>query len=260
MIKIDVQNFFPHEFDALPEVVADVIPKIVDLMRDEVAQLASQRLQSSKQEYLDGLRNAEHKPVQGLPQGNVVATLTLEGFIPNAIENGWDGGDMKPALLAGGRTTKSGSRVAVVNFPMRTPGGGRRAASAMGNPYMPSFKIEEGKVAKTGVETQAEARALGRRVYQAASRLGPDDRLRAGMAPKLRSQHKTDIYAGMKRQATNRSGAYSTFRSVSSNSDPSSWIHPGIEGHEFFQEAQRNIGDKVRLLLSHALTGLTKRS
>jgi len=73
-------------------------------------------------------------------------------------------------------------------------------------------------------------------------------RLPAGLGPRLLSsnglyQHKTDLYAGMVRfkdNATpngNRSGGYITFRVMSQNSPPGSWIRPAIPGHYALETA-----------------------
>lgn len=254
-------DFIPHELDALPVVVSSVVQEAVKLTRTEIVKLAAERLGGSKQEYVQGLRQIEMSPVRGLPEGQTVATLTLEGFLPVALEEGWDGGDMKPGLLAGAPPNPAGGpRYRDVTFRALAQGGGRRGSTTMGNPYMPSFRVEGGAVERTGMATQAEARSLGRQVYAAASRLQTGQRLPEGQFPKLREKHKTDIYGGLRRSPRAQGGSeYRTFRRVSENSASDSWIHPGIEGHHLFEEAKNRVGDKIALLTDQAIRGLTGR-
>ncbi len=79
--------------------------------------------------------------------------------------------------------------------------------------------------------------------------------LPAGLAPKLRTSHKTDIYAGMRRmeQKTdnqNRTG-YLTFRTMSESS--SGWIIPAKPGQyvarDIAERAQNIFDDRMNAML-----------
>lgn len=65
---------------------------------------------------------------------------------------------------------------------------------------------------------------------------------------------RTGLYAGLKRQAAGPSGAgqYMTFRRVSANSDPASWINPGAEPKPVSKAIEENLGDSLRSLVEGA--------
>lgn len=78
-------------------------------------------------------------------------------------------------------------------------------------------------------------------------------RLPAGLAPKLKDHHKTDIYAGMVKFDTStphaKSSAYMTFRVMSDKS--SGWIVPAKPGLYL----AKNVADKLQPLLEAAIGG-----
>lgn len=238
----------PPELMAIPEMVNTIIPDIVEAVRDHIIVQAHQRLTTSEQDYVENVQPAKyHYPSGRIPPGaNVtVATIVLTGKIPNMIEQGWPGGDMKPFLLAGrnAKMTRGGIRYNTVPFRHGVPGVTGRNFPAMGSAY------------RRQMGEEAAAR-LGKRVYKAAKKLGPGERLPtpSGLAPKLRSIHTTDIYAGMIREEGDaRSVQYMTFRRVSDRSDPGKWIHPGFEGVKLFEDAARYAKDITARMMGSLL-------
>lgn len=81
--------------------------------------------------------------------------------------------------------------------------------------------------------------------------------LPAGLAPKLRPQHKTDIYAGMKRFDTSagraKSSAYITFRVMSE--DSKGWIIPAKAGLYL----AKNVADGLQSVAEQAFSGAIDR-
>ena len=275
LAKIDISSMIPPALRAIPEVVNRIIPEIAEATRAELVRLAGQRLTSTSQEYVAGLQPVRFtvRPHGKLPQGEVVATLELVGWLPNAVENGWPGGDQKEAILRGrnAKTGKDGDRYNTIPFSHGTPGSTGRNAAPMGSAHRPG--VNAVTLEQVGAKTIEEAMGIGKRVHARAKKLkgttteaGREtqhgDRLPAGLAPKLRTHHKTDIYAGMVRKTktykTRTQSTYSTFRRVSDNSDTQAFIHPGIEGHRLFDEAQQYAGRVIGRLMGKAMTGLSR--
>lgn len=247
---IDITKMIPAELEAFPMVVKSIIPDIAETARTEIIRLAGERLGVSSDDYIQGVQPVKyHFPSGRIPDGeHTVATIELAGWLPNAIEHGWAGGDMKPALLAGrnAKTGKSG-RYNVVSFRHGVPGGSSRHFQKMGQAHV-----------RAGVMSEAQGRKLGRSVHKAAKGLGPGERLAGGHSPLLRPHHKTDIHQGMARQVkvykVAQQAQYRTFRAVSERS--SGWIHPGIEARQLFREVKPYVAKVAGQLLQQAVRGM----
>lgn len=230
---------------------------IADMARAEWIRLAQASLVSTQQDYIAGIE----EPRQ---QGEFVV-ITLEGKLPNMIEDGWGGGDLRDTHLSGPKvkTSKAGHKYVSIPFRHATPG-------------------TRGFV----------GRVMPKGIHQAAKGLkgtltGPDgkatlwgDRLKAGLATKLRPHHETDIYASMIRaqktyEATTQS-SYHTFRTLSNNpgtrkhitptggvhrgaeppegSREVGWIHPGIEARHFLPQVKTFVEGQASALIN-TITG-----
>jgi len=252
---VDISGAIPAAYLGAEGVIAGVIPDIVEAIVTEIKRLAGTRLGSTGEDYVQGVQPPVYHFRPGAllpPPGSPVATVVLAGWLPNAVENGWAGGDMKTWMLAGrnAKVGKDGKRYNTVPFRHMGPGASGRDAPPMGSAHGPTPAAPSRRVG--GGMTAEDAARLGRRVLKAAKALSattshPDTgttwggRLEAGLAPILRPHHKTDIYAGMVRQEKTYRAAtqnqYTTFRRISENSDPEAWVHPGIEGRHLFREA-----------------------
>ena len=138
------------------------------------------------------------------------------------------------------KTGKDGSWYMAIPFRHMGP----KATGRYGQPLGSQFRAMLG---------ERGAMALGRKIDKLSKKLKESERLPSGLAPKLKSHHVTDIYAGMKRQVQQyRSASQSqrtTFRTISEKSDPKAWQHPGIEARELFKEAEDYIDRVSRLML-----------
>lgn len=219
-----------------PEECRAIIVEMAELARDEIVRLAAEKLNTSFDDYIAGLQPIEYVFPSGntLPTGQTVAIIRLDGELPNRIESGWEGGDMKPGLLHGrnSKPTKDGGRYNVVPFRHMGPGTTGRNGQPMGSQF-------------TAMLGPVQARQVGDAVYAMAKKMKDRQRMPEGMAPILKSHHKSDIFAGMVRERQQyKKGVqskYTTFRAVSSKSDPRSWIHPGIKAANLFPAAQAYI-------------------
>lgn len=257
---IDITGMVPAALSGYPELVAATIPDIAEAVRTEIIRLAGERLAISSDEYIAGVQAVHyHFPSGRIPPGeHTVATIALVGWLPNAIENGWSGGDMKAALLSG-RSAKMGKDgpYAVVPFRHGTPGGSNRNFQKMGTAHV-----------RTGSMTHDMGQRMGRKIHRAAKKLRSSaqgttrggERLQSGHSPLLRPHHTTSIHTGMVRQVkqyTKSQGTqYKTFRGVSAKSR--GWVHPGIEAQHIFKEAGDYTGKVAEHLLGMAVQGLHK--
>ena len=237
----------PKSLQALPEMISAVIPDIADAVRNHIVDRAERELHSSEQDYVAGIQPVKlHFPGKIPMTGPVVvATITLVGMLPNMIENGWPGGDMKQYLLFGrnAKIGKDGKPYNTVPFRQGTPGVTGRNFKAMGEAY----------AEKMGMDA---ARKLGREVFKKAKRLKPGERLPEGLGPRLREHHVTDLFAGMIRQrGPGRSTQYMTFRRVSTKSDPRAWVHPGIVGRHLFRDASKYANQAAARIFQEVLRG-----
>lgn len=224
------------------DLVDQVLRDLATAARAKWIKLAQQELHTSRSAYLAGIQEVEVVPG--------AASVVLVGMLPTIVEQGMEETDMRTTLLGpnvpvvprgqrGKHATADGHFYRSIPFRHSTPGSEGLVAPPMGSAY--------------GVEAAGE---LGKKVYAAAKKLEATKglpgqktqwggRLPAGLAPKLREHHKTDIYAGMVRQGKVYEKAtqsqYHTFRTISTR-NPIGWIRPATQG--------LNLADKVGEFLS----------
>ena len=231
---------------------------MADMARAEWIRLAQSDLTSTQQDYIAGIGQPE------LRGGYVV--ITLQGKMPNMVEGGWGGGDMRKTHLSGPsvKTSKAGYKYVSIPFRHSTPG----------------TRGFVGQQMTKGVH--AAAKKLR------ATLTGPDGgvtlwrgRLKAGLASKLQPHHETDIYAGMIRAQKTYEAAtqssYTTFRTLSNNpgtrkyATPSGgvhrgsgapegsrevgWIHPGIDARHFIPKVKRFVAGQAGALVNSMFGG-----
>lgn len=204
-----------------------VVKEVTHRFADEWTSQANNTLKSSRQQYISNLNVVD----EGFAKGAVVLT----GWLPNAVEQGLDAYDMKEGLLSGpnSRPTKSGGRINIVPFTFGTPGS---LAENFSN-ILPSAVHEvikskpmDQSLPGGGVST----RPLKEEEVPQAFRQPQKKSVKLPQAKDAKEyQHKSSIYAGVRKIQDSATGQnrYTSFRAVSSNSDPNSWLHPGIEAN-----------------------------
>ncbi len=255
MIEVlNMENILPQGvLDALsPAIVDRIVVDIAEAARNEWLRLAGNELSTTRRDYINGIQQVKSQHGQSV--------ISLVGALPNAIEQGMDAVDMRDTLLGphvpvvarGQRgkhaaVSKSGkwSYYRAIPFRHATPGTTGAVGPAMGSAY-------------GGHDAVADAKKLGREVYKAAKKLEATrsasgqkvaygGRLPAGLAPKLRPHHATDIYAGMiKSQKTYEKATqsqYTTFRTIST-ANKVGWIRPATQGR-FFAKEVANFVQKI---------------
>jgi len=110
-------------------------------------------------------------------------------------------------------------------------------------------------------EAESFAGVMPKPIDKLAKALGPGESIKLDNIPKELQglgknntsgyDHKFNIFEGLQRveagSATEKHGEYVGFRRVSANSDPASWIHPGLEARDLMGKAIEGIdvGDIV---------------
>jgi hypothetical protein len=207
--------------------------------------LARNELRTSSRDYVSSLSYDER------PTG---VTITLGGTVPNMIENGWGGGDMRRWLLSG-PNAKQGKDGPYNTVPFRhgTPrSGGRNVGTQMPSAIHKVAKTLKGTRSKHG----------GGVLY--GERLHPDHSKMTKQAARILDKkkqpwHATSIYMGMIREektfakATQTTG-YMTFRRISEKSrDPRHWFHPGIKAKRFADRVKAHVETEAPRLVLEAI-------
>ena len=202
--------------------------------------LAKQNLHSTLPEYLQNLHKVD--------KGRFEKQIMLTGVLPVMVENGASAFDMKegfrksakvkytvPTYNKKGIMLKPGSWYLTIPFRIGVPG-------TLG---MSGFTGEIPQEVYDLVRQQSSGQQL-----PASSIPSPYDIPKsrgAIMAPKSTAvlyaeyQHKNSLYDGLGKRTgvygKTTQNTYGTFRRVSSNSDPLSWIHRGIVASKFSEKA-----------------------
>lgn len=195
------------------------------ILRDVGALARAEIIRLAKTELKTSLRDYERAIAPPRFQGKNTIVIEVFGTLANMIEKGWSGGDMRQWLSSNPkvRVSAAGKRYAYIPFRFGSP----RASGRSGTPMTKSVHAVAKKLKPTLTIPFAEKTKWGEQVP-------------AGLEPKLRPHHKTDIYAGMYRmEKTYRSAvqsSYVTFRTIS-EANPIGWYHPGIRQYAFLERA-----------------------
>lgn len=188
---------------------------------------ANNSLKSSRQQYINSIVVVD----EGFAKGAVM----LVGELPNMVESGVDNFDMKEGMLNGpnAKESKDGTTYNTIPYQHGTPGS---LPENFSGGVMPK---EVHAIAKSHAPKQPVKKDELPKKFQAKQKKNV-------VMPKskavVRYQHKNSIYEGISKQKDARTGqnTYISFRRVSENSDPASWIHPGIEAHDIASKALNN--------------------
>lgn len=223
---MQISSSFNMDENEVSQMVDYTIKEITARFASEWENEANRTLKSSRQEYIANLNVVD----EGFAKGAVVLT----GVVPNMIESGADGFDMKEGLLNGpnARITKSGNRLNIVPFTFGAP-------DSLGENFSNILPKEVHNIVKQrNVNEPLEKYDLKGLPQQFR-----EPQKKTVKLPKSESfaeyQHKSSIYEGVRKVKDSVTGqnSYKSFRAVSDASDANSWIHPGIDA--------ANLADKV---------------
>jgi hypothetical protein len=278
MIDIQVEDVVFQSLEGLQTVAAveTLLTNLAEAARAKWMAVARTSLgPQTREAYLNGIQEIEVEP--GL------RIITLTGWLPNAIENGIEGFDMRKTLLLNPRSRlrrpmKGGGWYGNVPFRHGTPGSRGLSGTPMGSAYAPPGHLSR-RVGSGMYEN--EAKKLGKDIHKAAKALGetvrvtPEGRRRTSLvapsrktiwgerlkpwtagAGKLRTHHKTDIYAGMVRVRHTYEKAtqakYMTWRRISTRVS-TGWRHPGITARNLVDEVESYIRKLAPKLVAAAV-------
>lgn len=224
MIEIDMSEIVPHEMLAAlsDAMIVAVLDNVAASCRVKWVRLAQTELQTSRQTYIQGIQDVE-------ATGPDERSITLLGWLPNAIENGLAPFDLRETLLGpgssirrpifrrSGKASRSGATTydftgqyyAHVPFRHGTPGTTGLAGLPMGEAYGERGELSRAvgggaALAPAAIMSTNRAQKFGQAIYEAAKTLRAKqsgkrmaaDRLHAP-APLLKAHHKKSIYHGM---------------------------------------------------------------
>lgn len=183
---------------------------ILQEMKNNIIDEASRTLKSSRQEYID----------------SVVVTsnsIELNGWLANSIEEGISAYDLKNGFSKSPKKkpSKKGGWYLTIPLPVGTP----RQTQGTRMTWGVYRAVLRGKKYDSGTSSQRPAFSVLNTgtVYPAY-------------------QHRNPILQGINRRATPTGrSTYNTFRRVSNNSDPASWIHRGILPHRIFDKSWKKL-------------------
>jgi len=271
MITIDLNELLPAEaiVPTGPEFVEAILDDVAALARARWIRLAQTQLHSSKRDYINGIQEVSGKGGE--------RWITLLGRLPNMVEQGIDGWDLRETLLGEGKgkVSKDGHRYRAIPFRHGTPGSQGQAGTPVGLRYGPQGPQSRAWAAQ-GHVGEGMAAQLGQAVYAQAKRLRGQRRLpnrtyvdlghlpgghKRVAVPLLAPWHSTDIYAGMKRTEKKyrvaTQGQYTTFRMIS-EANPTGWIHPGITARNLHQQVEREVSGLLTQVVAAALRGAAR--
>lgn len=213
--------------------------------------IAQAELRSTARDYIAGIS----APVYTKDS----VTITLEGRLPNMVEQGWDGGDMREWLLKSPKA-KQGKNGPYMVIPFRHGAPGTSGRN-VGNEMPQSIYALARKLAPTTTQEGPDGglrTAWGQRLGLRTKGMTADAR---GILKSLqRPWHSTSVFMGMVRKAQPtkaglRTSGYTTFRTISmhTNEPGKHWVHPGIRARELASKANTQMTGMAQQLVSEYL-------
>lgn len=237
------------------EQLSKLARNLADAARDKWIRLAQADNQYGKHMRHDYIRGIQKPVVAG-----GTAVVALVGTVANIMEHGDSGQDMRETHLGnmvnvvprgqrGKHEAEEGGYYRAIPFRHATPGSvAGVVGQEMGSQYSSHQAVADSK--KLGREVYGHAKDLEASKSRPALGTQYGGRLEAGLAPKLKDHHKTDIYAGMIREEKTYEEAtqsqYMTFRTISTHrTDEEGNRVPATEGWQREPIPARRYAEKV---------------
>lgn len=255
-VHVDLTALEPLIASLSEDAVQSILEDIAESARNHWLGLAGSAFHTTRRDYIAGIQPVEMKPG--------MAVIALVGVLPNLLENGMDEQDLRDTLLGPnvpvapfgqrGKRLSAGKDGSIgyyraIPFRHSTPGSSGTIAPAMGSAYQGHAAVAD--YAKLGAAVYGKAKKLAGTTSMPGGGVAYGGRLKSGLAPKLRSHHKTDIYAGMirsrKKYERETQSQYSTFRTISTRVT-TGWIRPATPGSHLAEK----VGDFVGSLAPQA--------
>jgi hypothetical protein len=215
-----------------------ILEEILYYIRDVWTEVARERLKSTRDEYIKSIYVGE--------EGIFAGYVTLRGVLPNMIEDGVEPFDMKIGFSKSNKKkiSKSGGWYLTIPFRWFTS----NALSERGNilPLAIQKKMKE----KQANEPKLKPLKLTEipKEFQQVNKRNPISTKNKNFPEYT---HKSPTVVGMthSKGSSGGGGKYITFRRVSSNSDPNSWIHSGIQAYKLAETAMTKVERNIRAIV-----------
>jgi hypothetical protein len=236
---------------AMVQSISTAVAGLARAAQDHWISLAQTRLRSSRADYINGLRQSESYK-QKVSASTQSFEITLVGRMPNNFEFGMPSFDMKsvrPGWLGGAkaRRAKDGSFYTVIPFRHSTSSETNMAYTGKARAVSTPTNL------KNQLRSAVREYGLDRMIRTATGQVA---RGSVSRIPKSAPVHP--YLQGLTRiQNTTRTGGSSqlmTFRVMSENSNPSSWIHPGIKAANLLPEVENWVDNQLDRILETILT------
>jgi hypothetical protein len=175
-----------------------------------------------KKDYVVGsIQTSMYSPLSGEVYSELKAAIEMEEGTPAK--------DLKDMLNTSKKTrmSKSGKKYLIIPFRHNTPGNSAHAMPMPPAIYQQAKALAPSRVVGLGTRMNASGGTVAQAIYKWGGALP------AGLSPKMKPHHTTDIHAGMRRFDTSsggqKSSAYLTFRVMMEGSPK--WIvqaKPGL--------------------------------
>lgn len=211
----------PDNFDSMMD---EIVERTAEIGRDEWVRLARENLKTTQETYIENISQIDRPALNE-------AVITLTGTLPNMLEVGAASFDMKPGLLQNAKIGKTGGRYQDVPFNHGSPSQSK----------IPSLPKDVFKKANT--------MQMGER-YSDKNR-----RKNWNMGRPGGYEHKTGIYDDMTKARPKGQGLteFRSFRRVSDNSDPSSWIHPGLKPLQLAEQVKDYLNTQIESIIESVM-------
>jgi len=250
-ISTRVEQDYGIDFDTLSAgMIASFSMAIAGLAvaaQDHWISLAQSRLKTSRADYINGLRQAESYK-RTTSATSETFTLTLVGRMPNNYEFGMPSFDMKsvrPGWLGGAKALRAKDGSSYVVIPIRHSTSSETNMAYTGKAKsVGDLKSQLRKAVKDyGLDRMIKT-ATGQVATGAVSRI-----------PKTAPVHP--YLKGLTRMQTKKKGGGSSqlirFAIMSENSDPSSWIHPGLKPANLLPEVETWVDNQLNNVMETIL-------
>lgn len=240
-ISIEMAGQLPN----LKNIAQQALLLTAQAARQEWVRIARQRLRSTARGYISSIGPVEINRNMATIR---LRSNTPEGKLANALEDGASPYDLKKGLLRSSKVkrTKDGKPYIHVPFQLKTPGGGARGS--------------EPSVMPRSIYRMASQMGIGQpmKLPKKYEDYGIKTRLSADIEKWGHYTWKASPYQGIVKTPSGGGGGkstYHTFRTVSKNSDPSSWIHPGFRKLGAIEQASQ----KVEQIFAEVMGTLSKK-
>ena len=205
---------------------------LIELHRNWV-NAAQEQLNSTRRQYIRSLQIFD----DGIGKGGI----RLIGTLPNMVENGVSAFDMKAKMLQSSKIRLSKTNKPYLHVPFRYATPDALGSSEVFVGIMPKeiYDIINSKdigesLTKSDIPEEYSMPQTRQSIVESVVNKAYQQYV-----------HKSSMFEGLMKTVKNspsgvQQSQYGTMRTISENSDPSSWIHKGIQKHDLSSEAMSN--------------------